>query len=95
MTSNTITLTVHRNDSSISIVTKQQLQDELTKCFGDTKGHTILEQLYDCLIGSTVPLEGFYPWDLNKAFALLNIPVIFVNEEGKQQQFAEHQSGIS
>ena len=76
-------------------VDEQHLKQTVLDHFGNEKGQQVLTQVNKYLIGSTLPVGGIYPWDLNKIFDLLNIPVIFVDENGKQLIFDLDSSGIS
>lgn len=51
-------------------------------------------QLNEYFLGSTLPLDGIYSWDLNKVFDFLDIPVIFIDEVGKKLKFDLDSSGI-
>jgi hypothetical protein len=92
-TKNILTLKVSGN-ASCYVVDKQYLKQTFFKHFGNIKGQEILMQLNEYLIGSTLPLDGIYPWDLNKIFYLLDISVIFTDESGKQLKFSLDASGI-
>jgi len=90
-------LTVSGNSSCNTgiAVDERHLKQTVLEHFGNNKGKQVLTQIYKHLIGSTVPIGGIYPWDLNKVFDLLNISVIFVDENGKQLTFDLYSSGIS
>lgn len=91
---NILILKVSGRPSNYS-VEEQCLQQAIFKLFDNIKGQKILMQLNEYLLGSTLPLDGIYPWDLNKAFDLLDIPVIFTDEVGKKLKFDLDSSGIS
>jgi len=94
---NILTLKVSSNAScnTCTVVDDQDLKQTVLDHFGNDKGQQVLTQVNKYLIGSTVPIGGIYPWDLNKIFDLLNIPVIFIDENGKQLTFDLDSSGIS
>jgi hypothetical protein len=91
---NILILKVSGNASNYA-VEEQHLQQAILKYFGDVKGHEILMELNEYLIGSTLPAEGIYLWDMSKALSLLDIPVIFTDEIGKKLNVDLDNSGIS
>lgn len=82
-------------NEDVCTVDEQHLKQTVLNQFGNNKGQQVLTQVNKYLIGSTVPIGGIYPWDLNKIFDLLNISVIFTDENGKQLTFDLNSSGIS
>jgi len=95
---NTITLKVSGKAScneDVCAVDDQHLKQTVLDHFDNDKGQQLLTQINKYLIGSTVPIGGIYPWDLNKIFDLLTIPVIFIDESDQQLTFDLDSSGIS
>ena len=76
-------------------VEEEHLQQVVFKHFGNIKGQEVLMKLNEYLIGSTLPVNGIYPWDMAKAFNLLDIPVIFTDKIGRPLNLNLDSSGVS